>query len=207
MQLLEAAGLAVLSDGQRPADEDNPRGYYELAAVKRMPQDMRFLASAVGRAIKVVAPLVPLLPDDYDYRLLIVDRDIEEVLASQRRMLLRAGRSAEAEVSDERLSAALKRARRDVDRWVDSRRNVEAISLSHRRLLEAPHEACRELARFLARTHAVEQDVRDACAARMSAVVDPALHRNRPARAQGRGRLERAARPLDGPKRPCEDPR
>ena len=56
MQMLEAAGVPILADDVRAPDEDNPKGYYELEAVKRLTEDASFLDEAVGRAVKVVAP-------------------------------------------------------------------------------------------------------------------------------------------------------
>ena len=86
-QMLEAAGFEIASDGRRVADPDNPRGYYELDAVKRLRQDTSCLAAAVGRAVKIVALLLPALSRDYDYRVIFVERELDEVLASQRAML------------------------------------------------------------------------------------------------------------------------
>ena len=39
MQMLAAEGLQVLTDGQRTADQHNPRGYFELEAVKHTRTD------------------------------------------------------------------------------------------------------------------------------------------------------------------------
>ena len=62
MQMLETAGVPLLADDLRSPDPDNPRGYYELAAVKGLAEDASFLDEAVGRGVKVVAPLVAKLP-------------------------------------------------------------------------------------------------------------------------------------------------
>jgi hypothetical protein len=86
MQMLEAAGLEIASDALRAADADNPRGYYELEAVKRIRDDDSFLGECVGRVVKIVAPLLPSLPEEYDYRIVFMERDLAEVLASQREM-------------------------------------------------------------------------------------------------------------------------
>ena len=39
MQMLTAGGIPALTDGQRQADTDNPRGYYEWERIKQLPQD------------------------------------------------------------------------------------------------------------------------------------------------------------------------
>src|SRR5512134_4034770 len=90
MQMLVAGGVPILVDGARPADADNPRGYLEFAPVKRLREDASWLPRARGRAVKVVVPLVCDLPPSERYRVLLVERDVREVLASQRTML--AGR-------------------------------------------------------------------------------------------------------------------
>ena len=51
MRMLEAAGLEPVIDGARTADEDNPRGYYELEAVKRLETQPAFLTDARGKAV------------------------------------------------------------------------------------------------------------------------------------------------------------
>ncbi|HVV44348.1 MAG TPA: alkaline phosphatase family protein, partial [Bryobacteraceae bacterium] len=46
MQMLSAGGLPALTDGVRSADEDNPRGYFELEAVKQMQNGAPWLEEA-----------------------------------------------------------------------------------------------------------------------------------------------------------------
>ena len=97
MQMLAAAGVPVLSDGARKADADNPHGYLEDARVMALHSNASWLGEARGRALKVVAPLLPSLPREHDYRVVWMQRDLDEVLASQARMLERAGHEAGAD--------------------------------------------------------------------------------------------------------------
>jgi tetratricopeptide (TPR) repeat protein len=94
MQMLAAGGLPVLSDGERAADENNPRGYLELEAVKRLGRDsdVSWLEQAGGRAVKIVAPLLPHLPSNHRYRIVFMERPLREVLASQKAMLQNLGK-------------------------------------------------------------------------------------------------------------------
>src|SRR5512143_2834059 len=39
MKMLEAGGLPVMTDGIRTADEDNPKGYYEVERVKDLARE------------------------------------------------------------------------------------------------------------------------------------------------------------------------
>jgi hypothetical protein len=89
MQMLAAGGIAVFSDGLRQADEDNPRGYLEFEPVKNLLKDSQWLSEARGKAIKIVAPLLLALPQGLACRAILCERDLDEVLDSQERMLLR----------------------------------------------------------------------------------------------------------------------
>ncbi len=95
MQMLHAGGLPILTDKVREADEDNPKGYFEFEAVRKMFRDHSWVADARGKAVKVVAPLVCLLPAGCRYRVVLIERDYEEILASQAKMILRRGESIE----------------------------------------------------------------------------------------------------------------
>lgn len=169
MAMLAAGGVAVASDGLRRPDDDNPRGYHELEAVKGLPEDTGWLAACRGRAVKVVCPLVTRLPEGYAYKIVFMFRDMAEVLASQGRMLRRAGKDWDPDGD-----AALARAfRAQLDRavaWMDAMPFVSWLSCDHRRVLADPPAAALRLQDFLGR----ELDVGAAAAA-----VDPALHRQR----------------------------
>ena len=89
MQMLAAGGVAVLSDELRTADEDNPRGYLEFEPVKNLLKDSHWLFEARGKAIKIIAPLLSALPPGLPCRVILCERDLDEVLDSQERMLLR----------------------------------------------------------------------------------------------------------------------
>ena len=96
MQMLAAGGLPLLTDGVRPPDCDNPRGYFEFEPVKRTREDPSWVPTAVGKAVKMVTMLLRDLPGEFDYRVILMYRDPEEVLASQKAMLGRSGRKAAA---------------------------------------------------------------------------------------------------------------
>jgi hypothetical protein len=94
MQMLAAGGLPLLTDGRREADASNPRGYHELEAATRLRSDRAWLADARNKGVKIVAQLLPFLPAGHSYRVILMERALEEVLASQRRMLARSPISA-----------------------------------------------------------------------------------------------------------------
>jgi hypothetical protein len=181
MQMLEAAGLEVATDGRRIADSDNPNGYYELAAVKRLREDSSFLKSVVGQVVKVVSPLIPLLPPEYDYRVISMERDLDEIMASQRVMLDRRGSSGVRQPDDEALARAYRRQLEKVNLWMAGQPNVRTCFVSHRQALTSPMETSVAVATFLARTCAFrgmtnESNGRELAETRMAAVIDPRLY-------------------------------
>ena len=106
MQMLAAGGHPIASDGVRRADADNPRGYFELEAARGLARDASWLPGMAGRAVKLVHTLLPSLPPGLHYKVLLVRRRLDEVLASQRVMLARRG-SAPDPAEDARLRPAL----------------------------------------------------------------------------------------------------
>src|SRR5215467_2019793 len=47
------SGMAALSDGERQADVDNPRGYLEWEKIKQLPNDPGCIAEGEGKVVKV----------------------------------------------------------------------------------------------------------------------------------------------------------
>ena len=170
MQMLNSAGVPLLSDGLRQADEDNPRGYFEFAPVKGLLKDSRWLAGMCGKAVKIVAPLVTALPPDLPCRVILCLRDLNEVLDSQDRMLVRRNRAPASPARRTLLHNEYARliARLKVD--LCRRFQTRLLVLDHRHALSHPLDAAVQLNRFLGG----ELDI-----AKMAAAIQPALHRNR----------------------------
>ena len=170
MRMLEAGGVAILGDGQRRADEDNPRGYFELEAVKATARDASWLEAAAGKAVKVVsALLVDLPPAQHRYRVIFMRRDLGEVVASQAKMLERRGQAAPREsalATKELLIAHLA----EVEAILRERADMALLFLSYNRAIAAPAAAAERVAAFLG--GGVDVD-------RMIAAIEPALHRHR----------------------------
>ena len=54
MQLFKAAKADIATDAIRTEDENNPKGYYELEAVKGIVKNNAFLKELDGKTIKKV---------------------------------------------------------------------------------------------------------------------------------------------------------
>jgi tetratricopeptide (TPR) repeat protein len=168
MQMLAAGGIPPLTDAIRGADEHNPRGYLEFEAVKRLARDRSWVGQAAGRAVKVIASLLPELPTGHDYRVILVHRDPREVLASQRTMIRGLGKGTEA--TDDQLLRAFERHLERARQWCATA-GVPRLDVEHRECVTAPADVAARLAAFLG-------DRLDLAA--MAAAVDVSLWRNRP---------------------------
>ncbi len=168
MQMLEAGGLTPLTDRRREADGDNPRGYYELEAVKRTRDDATWLEQAGGRAVKVIHALLRDLPGDRRFRTIVMRRSLDEVVASQRVMLERRGQKG-ANLTDAQLIDAYERQLEATLRWLDEQPNHDVLEVDYNELMTDPGRAAARLAAFC--------DGLDAEA--MARVVDPKLYRQR----------------------------
>ena len=168
MQMLAAAGHPCLTDGVRKADADNPRGYFEYAKVKRLRRDGLWLSEAKGKAVKIIAQLIPFLPSEFSYRIIFMERDINEVLASQREMLQRQGKDS-GNLSDAQLGRIFERQVIEVKQML-AQRNIPILDVAHSEALQYPMKIAEKIREFLG------EDL-EVCA--MAAVIDSNLHRQR----------------------------
>jgi hypothetical protein len=167
MNMLHCGGFELVTDGKRLADESNPKGYFEVEAVKSLAADSAWLRSCRGRAVKVVSPLLQHLPPDLYYRLVFMLRPIEEVVTSQRRMLEREGSGA---ATGEAFAGSLRAHLQDVRRWLLTRTNFDVLFVQYRNLIEHPHTEAQRVAAFVGRSLAV---------AKMAESISPELYRER----------------------------
>lgn len=149
MKMLEAGGLAVMTDDLRTADESNPKGYYEFERVKMLNNgDNSWVPNAQGKVVKVISYLLEYLPAEFTYKIIFMNRDIGEVLSSQRRMLERESKP-DSGVSDEQMSALYKKHLAKVQSWLSRQENVEVIYISYNDTLQMPQDTLEIINRFL----------------------------------------------------------
>lgn len=170
MRMLEAGGVPALTDRIRTADDDNPMGYFEYEPVKRLKDgDYKWLPQAEGRAVKIISALLPYLPADRQYRVLFLNRDIKEVLASQRQMLIRRGENPD-KVDDAEMTAAFQLHLDQVADWLKGQQNFSVLYLDYNRILQEPGPEIQRIVQFLDRPLDVNK---------MAAIIDPGLYRQR----------------------------
>jgi hypothetical protein len=172
MRMLAAGGVATVEDGRRAADVSNPAGYFEFEPVKDLDKrgaDLSWLPSARGKAVKIISWLLTWLPEHFNYDVIVMDRDLDEVLASQRQMLARREEAA-ADVDAVRTRETFVSHLAQLDRFLAARACFRTLRVSYRETVERPAETAGRVAAFLGRR--LDQ-------AAMAAAVDRELYRNR----------------------------
>lgn len=151
MRMLAAGGLGVVDDGHRAPGPANPHGWFEDARVRRLREDASWLRREVGRAVKIVLPLLPAVPADLPLDVLRLHRPLGEVLASQRRVLALDGPARSADAGEDGLlAAAFERAGTDADRWLGGHPDARVLGIALADALAAPSGTARRVAEFLA---------------------------------------------------------
>ncbi|MGE3408611.1 MAG: sulfotransferase [Pirellulales bacterium] len=168
MRMLHAGGMPLLADGQRAANGDNPGGFYEFEPVKQTRRDASWLDQADGKAVKMVYRLLYDLPHACDYRVLFMRRNLDEVLASQRAMLQRAGQTITTD--DGQMAELFRQELKQFDTWAAAQSHFTILDVSYSRLVTQPQPAIAQIVEFL-------QIPLDQAA--MEGVVDLRLYRQR----------------------------
>jgi hypothetical protein len=175
MQMLAAGGLPPLTDGVRPADESNPEGYFELEAVKNLDKSstqaagLGWLGNARGKAVKILTPLLQYLPETHNYRVILMLRPLEEVLASQNTMLARAGEATDV-VPAGSVITQYETHLRKVQAMLASRACFETLAVRYGDVIADPRTQAERVSQFAGGGLSVD---------RMAAAVHERLYRNR----------------------------
>jgi hypothetical protein len=146
MQMLNAARVPIMSDDARPADESNPRGYFEWQEIKRLPRDPLTIEKAHGCAVKVISMLLPSLPRKHKFRVIFMDRDVEEVAQSQKKMRQRLAGKASSD--EEQMTAQLAQHRARVLELLRQSANIDLLEIDYADLLANSHINTKRVATF-----------------------------------------------------------
>ena len=169
MQMLDAAGIEILTDQIRTPDDNNPRGYYEYEKVKKIMTDSSWLDEANGKTVKIIAPLLMNLPNKFDYKIIFMQRDMAEVLRSQQIML-----GKKSETSKQAypivLAEAFKKQVEKAEALFKRMPNVEVLYVDYATVVANPLEIAENIAEFLGE---------DLDTSRMAEAVDKSLYRNK----------------------------
>ena len=147
MKILAEGGMPIMTDERRKADIDNPNGYYELEMVKQISAgEAAWLADAGGRAVKVISSLLEYLPSQYTYKIIFMERDIQEILSSQRKMLER--RQEASNVEDAQMAGQFRKHLSLLKPWLVRQPNMEVLYIGYNALISNPEPSCRRVIEF-----------------------------------------------------------
>jgi hypothetical protein len=169
MQMLSAGGMAILTDGERQADTDNPRGYYEWERIKLLPREPGCIAEAEGKVVKVISQLLFALPAAHDYKIIFMVRPLAEVVASQAEMIRRRGTTGPA-LPEAAMIAGLQGHLNQVRAWVKNKPNLTVCDVEYHVVARDPLATAERVQNYLECQLDTEA---------MARQVDPALFRNR----------------------------
>jgi hypothetical protein len=171
MKMLEAGGVEIASDGIRTADDDNPKGYYELERIKELDKgkEKGWVKELRGKAVKAISFLLKDLPGDNRYKVVFVHRDLTEVMASQNKMLEHRGVPVDPE-NDGKMLRNFENHLTKVKDALHRDDKFEVLYLNHRDAISRPQEAAAQINQFLGGQ--LDEP-------RMAGVVDGSLYRNR----------------------------
>lgn len=167
MQMLDKGGIEVVTDGARTADVDNPQGYYELEKVKAIQRDQSWLPETRGKAFKMVSQLLYHLPASERYRIIFMERDFDEMLASQEKMLKRLGRPA---APRDQIIGPYRLHLQQLHAWLAGQPHIDVLQVCYNELLPEPRRHAELVREFLG----VDADLDG-----MAGAVNASLYRNR----------------------------
>lgn len=169
MQVLHSGGIACFNDNERQADDNNPNGYFEHELVKKLPDDNTWLSLAENKCMKVVSPLLFYLPDDYNYKVLLIERDLNEIALSQKRMLQRRKIKINEENYPLQLMKAFEQNKIRVEKWLQNS-HVNCLKVNFHTLIASPEEIMHQIQNFLGKNMAIQSMIK---------AVEPSLYREK----------------------------
>lgn len=165
MQMLEKGGLHALTDNNRQADQSNPKGYLEYDPVMRLHQDNSWLHLAQNKSVKVVAPLLKFLDPQYRYKIIFMNRDLNEVIKSQQKMI-----GKDPETFPVKLYNNYVKLLNQVEVWKEKEPSVELIYVDYKSVLFDTDKTLEKVIKFIG--HDLNSEAMTTC-------VDTNLYRNR----------------------------
>ncbi len=169
MQMLYAGGMEIVTDRERPPDENNPRGYFEYEAVKNLARDNSFMVKAQGKAIKIISHLLVYLPKHFTYHILFMRRNLDEIIISQNKMLKNLPGLKEESNADQIKRGFLQHLQ-EIHFWLQKQNNIRFLYLDYSSIIGQPQTEAARIVDFLKYPLAIQK---------MSAVVEPSLYRSR----------------------------
>ncbi len=165
MRMLKEGGIPILTDNKRQPDEHNPYGYFELEKVK---YDLSWVSEAEGKAVKLVTMLLKKLPSDNEFYVIFMERNISEIVKSQKEMLEKNGKKMK--YPEEELEKIYLSHLKEIKQWISEKDNFKVLYVSYNEAIENPKKIALKIKEFLRKDMNIE---------RMIKAVDKKLYRKK----------------------------
>ena len=167
MQILKAGGIPIYFDESRKADDNNPKGYFEVEGGKIINRlidktfDMNF---CLGKFIKITAYGLSFLPQG-SYKIIYMERNLDEVLDSMEKMV---------KITDEERKLTKDSFRKLNDKTkneLQNRDDVDVLFVNYNDMIDNPNGHILSVLNFL--------NLNENIIEKMLGVVDKDLYRQR----------------------------
>ena len=144
IEILERHSNVEVFDG---IDNAIPRDLL-LEKVKKIKQDSSWVDSTQGKAFKMVSQLLYDLPVDRNYKIIFLRRNMQEILASQRKMLQRQSSYNDSE-DDEKMGKLFEKHLTEIEGWLKAQKNMGTIYINYNDVIEHPRRNAQRVNKFL----------------------------------------------------------
>ncbi|ETR69190.1 MAG: type I phosphodiesterase/nucleotide pyrophosphatase [Candidatus Magnetoglobus multicellularis str. Araruama] len=148
MQMLEKGGMKLFVDDSRKPDASNPRGYYEHASVKGLVYNQSWLDDVGQKAVKIISHLLFYLPARFQYKIIFMQRDMDEIMFSQHKMLVRMGKAKKGDYPVH-LEMAFHKKLAQAKEWMKKNANMDVLYVNFSDLIHYPKEEASNICQFL----------------------------------------------------------
>jgi hypothetical protein len=160
MKMLEAGGLPVLVDADNPVSENHPIGTYEYKPCRLTSKGWdEWMPQAEDRALKILIYSIRHLPAAHSYKVLFMERNLSEIVMSQRKMGISVG-------DEYLLNIFIQQAKT----WIMKQNNIEMFHVNYNEVMKSPIDCCKKIVDFLG----IDLDV-----LKMSQIPKKKLYRNK----------------------------
>lgn len=145
MQILNAGNIPCAFDNSRPADEFNPKGYYELEGGKIINKliEKKFpIEKYRGRFIKITSYGLKFLPKT-KYKIIYSERNIEEIIDSMERMMKKK------EKNKDEFKKNLIKLNNMIKKEIQEKKEIEVLFVNYNNILKNPKNHIKKILDFL----------------------------------------------------------
>ncbi len=162
MHMLFKGGAKVVKDNEDDSDELHPNGHYTFSKTHDLHHNKSFLEKIdADEVLKVNATLLPFLPRAFNYKVVFIERDSNEILDNQNKAktLKKKKRKGSFDLlSLSKINLKIER----IQNWLNNREHLEFIQLDYNDLKnENRKEKLNEITNFLELDLDVEKMIAD----------------------------------------------